>query len=63
MHHQPHLGGSSMRHRASKAAEYVCNHLGCLSVSVGAGKFRMLSKTELFDVFVLVHSSPVVLIL
>eukprot|EP00959_Pyramimonas_sp_CCMP1952_P366313 7671916-Pyramimonas_sp.AAC.2 len=52
-----------MRQRAPEADECVCSHLGCLSVSVGAGKCRMSYGTELFDVFILVQSGITVLIL
>eukprot|EP00959_Pyramimonas_sp_CCMP1952_P078448 1639614-Pyramimonas_sp.AAC.1 len=52
-----------MRERASKADEHVCNHLGCLRVSAGAGKFRMLYRTELLDVCVWVQSNAAALIL
>eukprot|EP00959_Pyramimonas_sp_CCMP1952_P285093 5960875-Pyramimonas_sp.AAC.1 len=52
-----------MRQRAPEADEPVCDHLGCLSDSVGAGKFQMLYRTELLDVFTLVQSDITVLIL
>eukprot|EP00959_Pyramimonas_sp_CCMP1952_P114950 2403268-Pyramimonas_sp.AAC.1 len=52
-----------MRQRSSKADEHVCNHLGCLSVGAGAGKFRMLCRTELLDVLVLVQNSIATLVL
>eukprot|EP00959_Pyramimonas_sp_CCMP1952_P099340 2076838-Pyramimonas_sp.AAC.1 len=52
-----------MRQRASEADEHVCNHLGCLSVSVSASAFRMLYRTELLDVFVLVQGNIAVLVL
>eukprot|EP00959_Pyramimonas_sp_CCMP1952_P318931 6672872-Pyramimonas_sp.AAC.1 len=49
--------------RAPEADEHVCNHLGCLSVGVGAGKFRVLYRTELLDVLILVQTGITVLIL
>eukprot|EP00959_Pyramimonas_sp_CCMP1952_P056390 1177599-Pyramimonas_sp.AAC.1 len=58
MHHQPHLGDY-----ASEVDEHACYHLGRLTVSVGAGKFKMLYTTELLDVFVSVQSNIAVLIL
>eukprot|EP00959_Pyramimonas_sp_CCMP1952_P132303 2766204-Pyramimonas_sp.AAC.1 len=52
-----------MRQRAPEADEHVCNHLGRLSFSVGAGKFRMLYRTKLLDVFIVVRGDIAVLIL
>eukprot|EP00959_Pyramimonas_sp_CCMP1952_P211565 4427489-Pyramimonas_sp.AAC.1 len=52
-----------MRQRTPEADEHVCNHLGSLSVGVGAIKFRILYMTELFDAFCLVQSNIAVLIL
>eukprot|EP00959_Pyramimonas_sp_CCMP1952_P042866 896960-Pyramimonas_sp.AAC.1 len=52
-----------MRQRTPEAGEQVCNHLGCLSVSVGAGRFTMLYGTELLDVFAFVQNNIAVLIL
>eukprot|EP00959_Pyramimonas_sp_CCMP1952_P457068 9474241-Pyramimonas_sp.AAC.2 len=52
-----------MRQRAPEDDEHVCDHLGCLNIGVGAGKFRMLYRTELFDVFILVQGDIAVLIL
>eukprot|EP00959_Pyramimonas_sp_CCMP1952_P137636 2880616-Pyramimonas_sp.AAC.1 len=50
-----------MRQRTPGADEHVCNRLGCLSASVGAGHLSMLYRTELFDVSILVKSDIAVL--
>eukprot|EP00959_Pyramimonas_sp_CCMP1952_P316259 6619494-Pyramimonas_sp.AAC.2 len=51
-----------MRQRTPEANDRICNHLGCLGVSAGAGKSRMSYRTELLHVVVLVRSSIAVLI-
>eukprot|EP00959_Pyramimonas_sp_CCMP1952_P228630 4780238-Pyramimonas_sp.AAC.1 len=52
-----------MRQCASAADEHVCNHLGRLGASVGAGQLRMLRGTELSDVFALVQRNAAALVL
>eukprot|EP00959_Pyramimonas_sp_CCMP1952_P232985 4869222-Pyramimonas_sp.AAC.1 len=52
-----------MSQRAPEADERVRNHLGCLSVSVGVGEFRILYRTELLHVCMLIQSGIAVLIL
>eukprot|EP00959_Pyramimonas_sp_CCMP1952_P047791 997692-Pyramimonas_sp.AAC.1 len=49
--------------RAPEADEHVWHHLGCLSVSVGAGQFGMLYRIEPFDLFILIQSDIAILVL
>eukprot|EP00959_Pyramimonas_sp_CCMP1952_P433359 9075034-Pyramimonas_sp.AAC.1 len=57
------MGDQCACQRTSETDEHICHHLGCLSVSVGTGQFRMLYRTELFNMFILIRSGIAVLIL